>query len=166
VRIPQLGFMIFMKIAIGSDHAGFELKQAVIKYLKLKHEIKDFGTFNKESCDFPDYAKKVCESVSKGEYERGILVCTTGIGMAAASNKLRGIIAMSIYSPSPESLDVIKHDREHLNSNVLCLGAKFLGIEFVKKIIDVWLTTDFKGNEPGSERFIRRLNKIKEIENL
>jgi len=156
--------MIFMKIAIGSDHAGFELKQSIIQYLKSKHDIKDFGTYNSESCDFPDYAKKVCEAISKGEYKRGILVCLTGTGMTVASNKFRNIIATNIYSPTTESLDVIKHDREHLNSNVLCLGAKFLNIEFVKKIIDVWLTTDFKGNESGNERFIRRLNKIKEIE--
>jgi ribose 5-phosphate isomerase B len=88
----------------------------------------------------------------------------TGTGMTVASNKFKNIIATNIYSPNAESLVIIKHDREHLNSNVLCLGAKFLDIEFVKKIIDVWLTTDFKGNELGNERFNRRLNKIKEIE--
>jgi ribose 5-phosphate isomerase B len=153
-----------MKIAIGSDHAGFELKQNIIQYLKSKHEIKDFGTFNKESCDFPDFAKKVCESVSKGDYERGILICTNGGGMTVASNKFKNIIATNIYSPHEESLDVIKHDREHINSNVLCFGAKFLGIDFAKKIIGIWLATNFKGNEPGGERFNRRLNKIKEIE--
>jgi len=157
--------MIFMKIAIGSDHAGFELKEQIIQYLKSKHEIKDFGTFSKESCDFPDFAKKVCEAVSKGDYERGILICLTGTGMTVASNKFKNIIATNIYSPNKESIEIIKHDREHLNSNVLCLGSKFLDVEFVKKIISVWLLTDFKGNESGSERFIRRLNKIREIEN-
>jgi ribose 5-phosphate isomerase B len=155
-----------MKMAIGSDHAGLELKKKIIQYLSLSHEILDLGTFDTKSCDFPDYAKKVCESVSKGECERGILICMTGTGMTVASNKFRNIIATNIYSPTQESLDIIKHDREHLNSNVLCLGAKFLDIEFAKKIINVWLTIDFKGNEPDSERFIRRLNKIKEIENL
>jgi len=155
-----------MKIAIGSDHAGFELKKEIIQYLKLNHNVKDFGTFDSKSCDFPDYAEKVCESVSKGEYERGILICTNGGGMTVISNKFRNIIATNIYSPHEESLYVIKHDREHINSNVLCLGAKFLNIEFVKKIIDIWLTTEFKGSEPDGERFIRRLNKIKEIENL
>jgi len=154
-----------MKIAIGSDHAGFQLKQDIIKYLKSRHEVKDFGTFSSESCDFPDYARKVCEAVFKGKYERGILVCLAGTGMAVASNKFKDIIATSIYSPNEDSLEIIKHDREHLNSNVLCLGAKFLNIEFAKKIIDVWLSTDFKGNELGGERFIRRLNKIKKIEN-
>jgi ribose 5-phosphate isomerase B len=153
-----------MKIAIGSDHVGIELKQKIFQYLKSKHDIKDFGTFSKESCDFPDFARKVCEAVSKGEYERGILICTTGTGMTIAANKFRKIIATSIYSPSAESLDVIKHDREHLNSNVLCLGARYLDIDFAKKIIDIWLSTDFKGNEVGDERFNRRLNKIKEIE--
>ena len=83
-----------------------------------------------------------------------------GTGMAVASNKFKGIIATNIYSPSKESFDVIKHDREHLNSNVLCLGAKFLDIGFVKKVIDIWLKTGFKGKKPGCERFVRRLNKI------
>jgi len=159
--------LIFMKIAVGSDHVGFELKQDIIQYLKkLNLEVKDFGTYNQESCDFPDYAKKVCEAVSKGDYGRGVLICMAGTGMTVASNKFRGIISTCIYSPTTESLEVIKHDREHLNSNVLCLGAKFLDIEFAKKIIDIWLTTDFKGNEPRCERFKRRLNKIKEVERL
>lgn len=153
-----------MKIAIGSDHAGFELKKQVIQFLKLKHEVKDFGTYNSDSCDFPDYAKMVCEVVSKGKYDRGILICLTGTGMTVASNKFKNIIATNIYSPTQESLEVIKHDREHLNSNVLCLGAKFLDIDFVKRIIDIWLATNFKDNEPSGERFSRRLNKIKEIE--
>ncbi len=156
---------MYMKIAIASDHAGFELKKSIIRFLKkLNYEVKDFGTYSSESCDFPDYAKKVCESVSKGEYERGILICLFGTGMVVVSNKFRNIIATNIYSPMEESLDIIKHDREHLNSNVLCLGTKFLDIEFVKKIINVWLATDFKGNESGCERFIRRIEKIKEIE--
>jgi len=156
-----------MKIAIGSDHRGFELKKSIIQFLKkLSYEVKDFGTYNSESCDFPDFAKKVCASVSKGKYERGILICLYGTGMTVASNKFKNIIATNIYFPSIESLDIIKHDRKHLNSNILCLGTKFLDIEFVKKIIDVWLTTDFKGNKPGCERFIRRINKIKEIEKL
>ena len=159
----MLASMIFMKIAIGSDHAGFELKKKIIQYLSLSHEIFDIGTFDTKSCDFPDYAKKVCESVSKGECERGILICTTGTGMTVASNKFRNIITTNIYSPTVESIDVIKHDREHLNSNVLCLGAKFLDIEFAKKIIDIWLKTRFKGNEPGYERFVRRLAKIKSL---
>lgn len=155
-----------MKIAIGSDHAGLELKKKIIQHFNLSYEILDLGTFDKKSCDFPDYAKKVCESFSKGECERGILICMTGTGMTVASNKFRNIIATNIYSPTQESLEIIKHDRKHLNSNVLCLGAKFLNIEFAKKIIDIWLKTDFKGNEPGNERFARRLNKIKEIEKL
>lgn len=159
--------MIFMKIAIASDHRGFELKKSIIQFLKkLNYEVKDFGTYSSESCDFPDFAKKVCEPVSKGKYERGILICLTGTAMTVFSNKFRNIIATNIYSSSIESLDIMKHDREHLNSNVLCFGAKFLDIEFVKKIIDIWLTTDFKGNEPGGERFIRRIKKIKELENL
>jgi len=153
-----------MKIAIGSDHVGFELKQDIVRYLKSKHEIKDFGTFSKKSCDFPDYAKKVCEAVSKGEYEKGILICMTGTGMTVASNKFKNIIATNIYSPNEESINIIRYDREHLDSNILCLGAKFLNIEFAKKIVDIWLRTGFKGSEPGSERFNRRLNKIKEIE--
>jgi ribose 5-phosphate isomerase B len=153
-----------MKIAIASDHAGFGLKQEIIKYLKSNHDVKDFGTYSSESCDFPDYAKKVCESINRKENERGILICTTGNGMTAAANKFKNIIATNVYSQTKESLDVIAHDREHLDSNVLCLGAKFLDIDFVKKIIDIWIGTNFRGNEPENKRFARRLNKIKEIE--
>ena len=149
-----------MKIAIASDHVGFELKQKIIEYLKiLKQEVKDFGTYSKESCDFPDFAKKVCESISKGDHERGILICMTGTGMATATNRFKNIIATSIYSPTKESLEVIRHDREHLDSNVLCLGAKFLDIVFAKKIIDTWLKTEFS----NEERFVRRLKKISEL---
>ena len=86
--------------------------------------------------------------------------------MSVASNKFKNIIATNIYSPTSDSLDIIKYDREHLNSNVLCLGAKFLDFKFVKKIINIWLKTGFKGNATGCERFVRRLNKIGEIENL
>jgi len=153
-----------MKIAIASDHVGFEMKENIKPFLnELGHGVKDFGTFIKESCDFPDFAKKVCESVSKGDYERGILICTTGTGMATVANRFKNIIATNIYSPTKESLEVIKHDREHLNSNVLCLGARFLDIDFVKNVINAWLETNFKGNEPENERFSRRLKKIKEL---
>ena len=149
-----------MKIAIASDHAGFEMKEKIKPFLKeLKQEVKDFGTYSKESCDFPDFAKKVCESISKGDYERGILICMAGTGMATAANKFKNIIATSIYSPTKESLEVIRHDREHLDSNVLCLGAKFLDIVFAKKIIDMWLKTEFS----NEERFVRRLKKISEL---
>jgi ribose 5-phosphate isomerase B len=153
-----------MKITIASDHAGFGLKQEIIKYLKSRHDVKDFGTYSSESCDFPDYAKKVCESINREENERGILICMTGTGMTAAANKFKNIIATNVCSQTKESLDVIAHDREHLDSNVLCLGAKFLDIDFVKKIIDTWLGTNFRGNESENKRFVRRLGKIKEIE--
>lgn len=155
-----------MKIALGNDHAGLELKNKLFFYLNKNHNCKDFGTYTPESCDFPDYAREVCEAVSTKEYERGILVCSTGTGMTVAANKFKNIVATNIYSSSPESLEVIVHDRKHLDSNVLCLGAKYLEIAFSYSIINLWLRTEFEGNKPDGERFVRRMNKIKEIEKL
>ena len=148
-----------MKIAIGCDHAAFKFKEQVKDFLK-DHEIIDVGTNNEESCDFPDFAKEVADRVSREECERGILICTTGTGMCVAANKFPGVIASDFYSNTEESLWIIKHDREHLNSNVLCLSAKFLNMETTKKIIDLFLSTEFQ----TGERLIRRFNKVKEIE--
>jgi len=148
-----------MKIAIGCDHIGFKLKEEVKGYLK-NHKLIDVGTDSDKSCDFSDFASKVAELVSKGECERGILICTTGTGMAAAANKFPEIIATNFYDKTEETLWVVKHDREHLNNNVLCMSGKFLDIEFAKKIIDIFLNT-----EPlKEERYLRRFNKVREIE--
>jgi ribose 5-phosphate isomerase B len=145
-----------MKIAIASDHAGFEMKEKVKDFLKeIGHEFKDFGTKNKEPVDYPDFAFKVASAISKNECERGILLCETGLGMSIAANKISGIRAVSCYDVNTARLS-----REHNDANVLTLGARIIEFEKAKEIINVWLNTEFLG-----ERHARRVEKIKEIEN-
>jgi ribose 5-phosphate isomerase B len=144
-----------MKIAIASDHAGFELKEKIKKFLEsLNYEYKDFGTNSNESVDYPDYALKVAEKVSKKEYDRGILICGSGIGMSMAANKVPGIRAALCYN-----VGIAKLSREHNDSNVLTMGSRMTDEKTVKDIVRVWLTTEFLG-----ERHSRRVKKIEEIE--
>jgi ribose 5-phosphate isomerase B len=145
-----------MKIAIASDHAGFEMKEIIKPFLKgLKHEVKDFGTCDTKPVDYPDFALKVASAVAKKQYERGILFCGTGLGMSIAANKVNGIRAVLCYDTETARLS-----REHNDANILTIGARVIDIENVKEIIKVWLKTDFLG-----ERHLRRIEKIKDIEN-
>lgn len=139
-----------MRIVIGSDHAGFELKELIKKQFGKEYKIKDLGTFSNESCDYPDFGKKVALAVAKGEADRGILVCKTGIGMSMTANKFPGIRAALCYSP-----ETAKLSREHNDANILCLGA-LLGERKVIEITKVWLGTRFS----GEKRHIRRIKKI------
>jgi len=153
-----------IKIAIASDHAGFPLKEIIKKYLgELGYEYEDFGTTSEESVDYPDYAFKVAEAVSENKFDnrfdRGILICGTGIGMSIAANKVPGIRAALCYDAETARLS-----REHNDANVLALGSRTTNSELAKEIVRVWLTTDFAGAGPGGERHLRRINKIKEIE--
>jgi len=144
-----------MKIAIASDHAGFELKEKIKQYLKqLGHEHKDFGNHSKESVDYPDFALKAAECVAKKECDRGILVCGSGIGMCMSANKVPGIRAAACYNT-----EMARLSREHNDSNVLTVGARLTDEKTVKEIVRVWLTTEFAG-----ERHLRRVNKMKDIE--
>jgi ribose 5-phosphate isomerase B len=144
-----------MKITIGSDHAGFELKEKIKKYLdELGYKYKDFGTDSNESVDYPDYALKVAESVSKKEFDRGILICGSGIGMCMTANKIPGIRAALCHN-----IETAKLSREHNDANVLTFGAKMIDEDTAKDIVKVWLKTEFLG-----ERHLRRINKIKDIE--
>lgn len=130
------------KIAIASDHGGYEYKKILVPYLKEKgYQVFDLGTNSDESCDYPIYASKVCDEILNGCCELGILICGTGIGMSIAANRNKGIRA-SVVS------DVFsaKMTRMHNNSNVLCLGARVLGIGLVKELVDVWLETDYIGS--------------------
>ncbi|WP_366923699.1 ribose 5-phosphate isomerase B [Metallumcola ferriviriculae] len=144
-----------MKIALGSDHGGFELK-AIIKELfdQLGIPYQDFGTLDKESVDYPDFAAKVAEAVAGGDFERGIVVCGTGIGVSIAANKVRGIRAALCH-------DVFsaKASREHNDANVLTLGQRVIGPGLALEIVKTWLGTDFAGG-----RHSRRVDKIKAIE--
>lgn len=144
-----------MKIAIASDHAGFEIKEIIKPFLKnLKHVVKDFGTDNTKPVDYPDFALKVANAVAKKHYERGILFCSTGLGMSIAANKIPGIRAVLCYDT-----ETAKLSREHNDANILTIGARVIDIENVKKIIKIWLKTDFLGG-----RHLTRIEKIKEIE--
>jgi ribose 5-phosphate isomerase B len=144
-----------MKISIGSDHAGFELKEKIKKYLQeLGHEYEDFGTNSNESVDYPDFALKVAESVARKKCDRGILICGSGLGMSMAANKVPGIRA-ALCSNS----EMARLSREHNDANVLTIGARLMDENTAKEIVRVWLTTKFEGN-----RHLRRINKISEIE--
>jgi ribose 5-phosphate isomerase B len=144
------------KIIIGSDHTGFRLKNVLFKDLVEKgYEVEDAGTFDENSCDYPDYAKKVSLSVASGKSDFGVLIDATGIPSAIAANKIKGIRAATCYNTFSA-----KSSRAHNNANVLVVGAKTLGEETVKEIISVWLSTEFEGG-----RHQKRLDKIIDIEN-
>lgn len=146
------------KIAIGSDHGGFELKEKIKTFLEeLSYQYHDFGTDSPESTDYPIYALKVAEAVACGEYDRGILICGTGIGMSITANKVPGILAGVCYDT--ETARII---RDHNDTNVLCLGGRITAAELAKKITEVWLKTPFSGDE----RHVRRIGRITEIERI
>jgi ribose 5-phosphate isomerase B len=144
-----------MRIAIGADHAGFELKEQLRAALQAKGlEVQDFGTNSGESTDYPDYAAKVAGTVATGKADRGILVCSTGVGMSIAANKVPGIRA-ALGTNEEE----VRLTREHNDANVLTLGAKFMNEPEAAKLVDVFLVTGFDGG-----RHQRRLDKITAIE--
>lgn len=144
-----------MKIAIASDHAGFEQKEALKSYLvELGHEVEDFGPSSDDRVDYPDFAKLVAEAVSQEKAERGVLVCGTGIGMAIAANKVSGVRAVNIVSP-----DFAVLSRQHNNANVLTVSGRFVELETNKEIIQAFLTTDFEGG-----RHTGRVQKIMDLE--
>lgn len=144
-------------LAIGCDHGGFELKNHIIKYLQDKGiSVKDFGTYSEDSIDYPDCAKPVCEAIQNGEFDKGILICGTGIGISMAANKFKGIraaLCSDVYSA--------KMTKMHNNANVICLGGRVTGRELAFMIVDTWLDAEFEGG-----RHANRIAKIHEIENL
>lgn len=145
-----------MKIAIGADHAGYRLKDVVIPFLKeLGHEIVDVGSHCADSVDYPDYAVPVCDMVVKGEVERGVLICGTGIGMSIAANKTPGIRCALVHD-----LFSAKATREHNDTNVLAMGERVIGPGVAQEILKVWLETPFS----KGERHIGRINKVKALE--
>ncbi|MBQ6515901.1 ribose 5-phosphate isomerase B [bacterium] len=130
-----------MKVIIGSDHGGFNLKNKIIEYLKLNEiETEDMGTYNTDSCDYPEIAKKVCYEVLKEPELKGILVCGSGVGMSITANKVRGIRAALCTNEY-----LAKMSRKHNNTNVLCLGERVTGAGVAMDIVKAWLTTDFDG---------------------
>jgi len=131
-----------MKIGIGSDHGGFDLKQHIIFYLSTwpKIDVVDLGTFNKDSTDYPIFGKKVAEAVIDGSVKRGIVICGTGIGISIAANRIAGVRAALCNDVTTARLS-----REHNDANVLALGARQIARELAEKIVDTFLSTDFEG---------------------
>ena len=141
-------------IALGCDHGGYELMQEVIKYLEENGlEYKNYGTYSTDSCDYPDYAKKVAEAILAGECEKGILICGTGIGISITANKFKGIrAALCSDCFSAEAT------RLHNNANILAMGGRVVGPGLAVKIVDTFLNTPFS----EEERHIRRIKQIEE----
>ena len=143
-------------IAIGADHGGFELKEQVKKHLEERNiAYKDFGTFSSEAVDYPAIAKAVGEAVASGEYDCGILVCGTGIGMSIAANKVKGIRAACCSDTFSA-----RFTKMHNNTNVLCFGGRVLGAGLALDVVDAYLDADFEGG-----RHQRRVDMIMDIEN-
>lgn len=141
------------RIPIGADHAGYEMKQALIADLiSLGYEIEDVGTHSTESTDYPDYAHPVAREVSEGIAERGVLLCGTGLGMSYAANRHPGVRAAVVWSP-----EVAKLSREHNDANVLVLPARCIDLETARAILHTWLVTPFAGG-----RHQRRVDKIED----
>ena len=143
-----------MKIAIGSDHAGYDLKEYIKKFLGDEVKFLDKGVFDKSSADYPDIAKEVVSSILKGDARYGILICGTGIGMCITANKFPGIYAALIYS-----IETARLAKKHNNANLICLGGRTMKYNEVVSWVKAWLEESFEG-----DRHLRRLNKIKNIE--
>lgn len=142
-------------IAIGSDHGGFDLKEKVIAHLKEDgYTVKDMGTYSKDSCDYPDFGHAVAWAVAKNEADKGIVICTTGVGISISANKVPGIRAALCTDPY-----VAKMTRLHNNANVLAMGAAVVGDGLACDIVDTFLSTEFS----EGERHIRRIEKIEEV---
>ncbi|MBS0207820.1 MAG: ribose 5-phosphate isomerase B [Planctomycetes bacterium] len=144
-----------MRIAVGSDHRGFAVKSRIIEMLRaMQQEVTDAGTFASDSVDYPDIAAEVAGKVSRGEVERGILICGSGIGMAIAANKFPGVRA----APCHDDLTA-EMSRRHNDLNVLCLSADMLGERLIDRMVEIWLKTEFEGG-----RHARRVEKISQFE--
>ena len=144
-----------MRIAVGTDHRGYPVRARVIDLLeRLGHEVEDMGTFTDEAVDYPDIAARVAQKVSRGEADRGILLCGTGLGMCIAANKISGVRAAPCYDDVTAELS-----RRHNDLNVLCLSGDMLGDRLVDRLVEIWLNTPFDGG-----RHARRLAKISAME--
>ncbi len=145
-----------MKIAIGCDHGAFEYKEEIKAMLMdNSHEVKDFGCYDTSAVDYPDIAAPLAKAVAAGEFERGILMCGTGIGVSIAANKINGVRCALVHD-----CFTAKVTREHNDSNVLAMGQRNMGIEVCKEITRIWLETPFS----QIERHQRRIDKVKKLE--
>ena len=145
-----------MKIAIGCDHGAFDLKNAVVKHLQGKgYEVADFGCYSLDSCDYPDFAAAAANAVASGECEKGIVLCTTGIGISIAANKVKGIRCALLSDPLSARMT-----REHNDTNMMAMGAAIVGEMLGLQIVDTWLGTEFS-NEAKHQR---RIDKVMALE--
>ena len=145
-----------MKIAIGSDHGAFALKSKFIAHLEAQgHEVKDFGTYSLDSCDYPDFGAAAARAVASGECEKGIVLCTTGIGISISANKVKGIRCALLSDIMSARLT-----REHNDTNMMAIGAAVVGEMLALEILDTWLGTEFSGDA----RHQRRIDKIMALE--
>ncbi|SFU71890.1 MULTISPECIES: ribose 5-phosphate isomerase B [Butyrivibrio] len=141
-------------IALGSDHGGFDLKEVVKEHLQKRgFEVKDFGTYNKESCDYPEFGRAAAEAVASGECEKGIVICTTGIGISIVANKVKGVRCALCSETTSARLT-----REHNDANMLAMGGGLVGDLLALEIVDTFLDTEFSNMEKHS----RRISKIEE----
>ncbi|MEG1594167.1 MAG: ribose 5-phosphate isomerase B [Oscillibacter sp.] len=144
-----------MKIALGCDHGGYALKQAVIQQLKtLGHSYEDFGCYSLESCDYPDFGEAAARAVASGDCDRGIVICTTGIGISIAANKVRGIRCAHCADCLQAEMT-----RRHNDANMLAMGAGFTGPNMAERMVEVFLSTEFEGG-----RHARRVEKMNAIQ--
>ena len=145
-----------MKIGIGNDHVGYEMKLEIKEYLEAQgHEVVDFGADSAERSDYPIYGEKVARAVVSGEVDRGVLICGTGVGISLAANKVDGIRAAVCSEPVTASLA-----KRHNNANIIAFGARIVGIEMAKAIVDAWLSAEFEGG-----RHAHRVALMMDIEN-
>ena len=145
-----------MKIAVGCDHGALALKNKLVSHLEAKgYEVKDFGTYTLDSCDYPEFAGAAAKAVASGECEKGIVLCTTGIGVSIAANKVKGIRCALL-----SDLMTAKLTREHNDTNMMALGAGVVGENLALEIVDTWLFTEFS----GEERHQRRIDKLMALE--
>lgn len=145
-----------MMIALGADHAGYELKEVIKAHLQKKGiEIEDLGTYNTDSVDYPDYAYAVAQEVTSKKAEYGILCCGTGIGISIAANKVKGIRAALCSDEFS-----VEMTRRHNDANIICFGGRVIKPELAVKLVDIFLSTPFEG-----DKHLRRINKIADIEN-
>lgn len=149
-----------LKVAIGSDHAGYRLKESLKPTLQeLGYQVHDVGTFSEESCDYPDYALEVAETVSAGDAFRGVLICGTGAGMAMVANKVPGVRAAAC-----NELFSAEYVRRHNDANVLTMGARIIDEDSALEILREFMKTGFEGEGEGGVRHNRRLEKLSGVE--
>lgn len=150
-----------MKIAVACDHAGFPLKATVLDIVRAAgHEVIDLGTDSTAAVDYPDYAEKVGRSIQNGAANRAILLCGSGVGACIAANKMKGVYA-GVCHDTYSAHQAVEHD----DMNVLCLGARIIGPEPAREIVQAFLGARFIGNDPGEDRHKRRVGKVRKLEN-